>query len=86
MVADVAGPPSPLAAVEPVPVNVVIMFVDSDTFRILLLFLSAIYRYELPQSMITLIGKFSIAEVAALPSPKNPAVPVPATVVMTFEL
>ena len=51
------------------------------TFRILLLERSIIYILQEP-STETAIGKFSLAPVATPPSPENPAVPVPAMVLI----
>src|SRR5215467_4325585 len=84
--AAVAGPPSPqgavaLAHVCPVPATVV-MTPSAPTRRIRSLPASAMYRLPSGPSA-TPLGKISVAAVAGPPSPLDPWVPVPATVVRT---
>jgi hypothetical protein len=78
--AAVAAPPSPADPPVPVPATVVIV-PPGDTRRTRWLPRSAIRK---PPSAVaaTPAGEVSWAAVAALPSPADPAVPVPATVVI----
>src|ERR1700683_507561 len=81
--AEVAGPPSPEKPQLPLlllPAEVV-MLPLADTFRIRLLYLSAMKIFP-EASTATPEGLFNDAEVAGPPSPDKPAVPLPATVVM----
>ena len=79
--AAVAGPPSPLKPLLPVPATVV-MTPAVSTLRIRWFHVSAMKRLPAP-STATSAGKNSRAAVAGLPSPLNPWLPKPATVVMT---
>src|SRR5437016_802664 len=54
----------------------------ADTFRIRLLKVSAIKRFP-EASTATPIGRFNAAEAAGPLSPENPAVPLPANVMIT---
>src|ERR1022692_977423 len=78
--ASVAGPPSPLNPAVPVPATVVII-PPADTFRIRWLPASAMNRLP-AASTNTPAGLDIWAAMARPPSPLNPAVPVPATVVI----
>ena len=80
-VAAVAGPPSPLNPVAPVPAIVVIVPVVAATKRMRFPPVSATYRLPAP-STATPCGECSRAAVAGPPSPVEPDVPLPATVVM----
>src|ERR1039457_1120884 len=75
----IAGPPSPAKVAVPLPAIVVI--VPPETLRMRLLEESAMYRLP-AESIATPSGTFSAALVADPPSPENPAVPLPATVVI----
>src|SRR5262245_12546533 len=78
--AAVAGPPSPALPFMPLPATVVIT-PAADTRRTRKLPVSAITR---PPSAVgpTAYGRLICAAVAGPPSPENPRVPVPATVVI----
>src|SRR5437868_4166582 len=79
----VAGPPSPVKPSNlPPPATVVMTPAAASTRRIRLLPLSAMNRLPDP-SAATPAGLHTPALVAAPPSPLNPHVPLPATVVMT---
>ncbi len=74
-----ANPPSPENAAVPFPAMVVM--IPPKTFRMRLLKVSA--RYRLPAaSTATPPGSLRVALVAGPPSPENPTLPLPATVVM----
>ncbi len=78
--AAVAASPSPLYPATPVPAMVVIIPLAA-TLRILLLLTSAISI--IPEASIFIpIGPLNCADVAAPPSPPDPATPVPAKVVI----
>src|SRR3990172_715791 len=78
----VAAAPSPENPLIPVQAIVLINPVPASTRRIRWLKVSAIYTLPLP-STPTPNGEYSWAPVAAKPSPENPAVPVPAMVLMS---
>jgi len=65
----------------PPPATVVILPVERSSFRILALLVSAMSRFPL-LSMATPEGWLSEASFAAPSSPPEPAIPLPATVVM----
>ena len=77
-----AAPPSPAVPKLPFPATVVIMFVPAVTFRIRLLFVSAIYRFP-DESTATPWGAARLAPEAALQSPPNPEVPFPIMFITT---
>ena len=77
----VAGPSSPPKPAAPMTPATVVIVPPADTWRTLWLSLSPIRK--LPSGLTaTPTGKLSCALVARLPSPRGPAAPVPATVVM----
>ena len=80
--AAVAGPPSPEKPNCPFPATVVITPVAASTRRMRSLESSAMNRLPEP-STATPRGLLSWAAVAGPPSPENPSLPFPATVVIT---
>ena len=80
--ADVAAPASPVKPAVPFPATVMIKCDDASTRRTRLLPESAINRFP-AMSMAMALGLLNFANVAGPLSPENPAVPSPATVVIT---
>src|SRR3990172_6505759 len=77
----VAAAPSPENPRVPVPAKVLINPVPTSTLRTRLLEVSAMNTLPTP-STVTPYGRFSWAPVAAAPSPENPLIPLPATVLI----
>jgi len=75
-----AGPLSPLKPAVPFPATV--MMIPLAILRMRLLLASAMYRLPMESKAIP-SGKFNWAKLAGPLSPLKPAVPVPATVVIT---
>ena len=80
--AEVAAPPSPVEPAVPVPAIVLALPVTASSLRMRLPVVSATYRSPFGAT-VTPDGALRVADVAALPSPVEPAVPVPNTRVIT---
>src|SRR5436189_1417303 len=81
--AEVAGPPSPLKPIVPLPATVVMTCVAASIRRIRLFIESAMNRFP-ALSTATPCGSFNCDAAAGPPSPLKLYVPLPATVVITW--